>query len=104
MLASILCLGMDTRTPRVHVPAFADSYLPGVTVSLKAAQSTYKGHGADAQERTAHAQRCYDFRCQAVLRESVTGPSSLFTRRASDEKEPVIATVDHADIRGLGTT
>jgi hypothetical protein len=43
MLASILCLGMDTRTPRVHVPAFADSYLPGVTVSLKAAQSTYKG-------------------------------------------------------------
>lgn len=43
MLASILCLGMATRTPRVHVPAFADSYLPGVTVSLKAAQSTYKG-------------------------------------------------------------
>ena len=55
MLASILCLGMDTRTPRVHVPAFADSYLPGVTVSLKAAQSTYKGHGADAVPRAAHA-------------------------------------------------
>jgi hypothetical protein len=51
MLASILCFGMDTRNPRVHVPAFADSYLPGVTVSLKAAQSTYKGHGADCLQR-----------------------------------------------------
>jgi hypothetical protein len=43
MFASIMCCGMETRTPRVQVPAFADSYLPGVTVSLKAAQSTYKG-------------------------------------------------------------
>jgi hypothetical protein len=57
MFASITCLGMDTRTLRVHVPAFADSYLPGVTVSLKAAQSTYKGPGADAPERAAHAGR-----------------------------------------------
>ena len=30
MLASILCFGMDTRNPRVHVPAFSDSYLPDV--------------------------------------------------------------------------
>jgi hypothetical protein len=51
MLASILCFGMDTRNPRVHVPAFADSYLPDVTVSLKAAQSTYKGYGADCLQR-----------------------------------------------------
>jgi hypothetical protein len=55
MFASITCLGKDSRTLRVHVHTFADSYLPGVTVSLKAAQSTYKGHGADAQERAAHA-------------------------------------------------
>src|SRR5713101_7454816 len=27
------------------------------TVSLKAGQSTYKGHGADAQKRAAHARR-----------------------------------------------
>jgi hypothetical protein len=33
------------------VPAFADSYLPGVTVSLKAAQSTYKGFVADRLQR-----------------------------------------------------
>jgi hypothetical protein len=52
MFASITCFGVDTRTLRVHVPAFADSYLPGVTVSLKAAQSTYKGHGADCLQRT----------------------------------------------------
>src|SRR4029450_3814170 len=45
MFASITCFGVDTRTLRVHVPAFADSYLPGVTVSLKAGQSTYKGPG-----------------------------------------------------------
>jgi hypothetical protein len=44
-------LGLDTRTLRVQVPAFADSYLPGVTVSLKAAQSTYKGSGADCLQR-----------------------------------------------------
>jgi hypothetical protein len=30
MFASILCLGMETRTPRVHVPAFTGSYLPAV--------------------------------------------------------------------------
>jgi hypothetical protein len=48
MFASITCFGVDTRTLRVHVPAFADSYLPGVTVSLKAAQSTYNRPGADA--------------------------------------------------------
>jgi hypothetical protein len=30
MFASILCLGLDTRTPRVHVPAFTGSYLPAV--------------------------------------------------------------------------
>jgi hypothetical protein len=47
MFASSTCVGMDTRTLRVHVPAFTDSYLPGVTVSLKAAQSTYKGPAAD---------------------------------------------------------
>jgi hypothetical protein len=57
MFASITCLGLDTRTLRVQVPAFADSYLPGVTVSLKAAQSTYKGPGAEVQERAAHAWR-----------------------------------------------
>jgi hypothetical protein len=96
MLASILCLGMDTRTPRVHVPAFADSYLPGVTVSLKAAQSTYKGKGGGTEalvrnmvwhsaclpsvehqpsrarrrvfwNRTVGGQRCTSFRIIAVL-------------------------------------
>jgi hypothetical protein len=51
MFASITCLGLDTRTLRVQGPAFADSYLPGVTVSLKAAQSTYKGPGADGLQR-----------------------------------------------------
>jgi hypothetical protein len=53
--ARIACWGMETRTPRRQVPACADSDLPGVTGSLNAAQSTYKGPGADAQERAAHA-------------------------------------------------
>ena len=30
MLVSITCFGVHTRTPRVHVPAFPASYLPGV--------------------------------------------------------------------------
>jgi hypothetical protein len=41
MFVSIACYGLHIRYPQVHVPAFADSYLPGVTVSLKAGQSTY---------------------------------------------------------------
>jgi hypothetical protein len=47
MLESIVCFGVHIRQPRVHVPAFADSYLPGVTVSLKAGQSTYKARASD---------------------------------------------------------
>jgi hypothetical protein len=30
MFESILCFGVHTRHPRGHVPAFPDSYLPGV--------------------------------------------------------------------------
>ena len=41
MFASLVCFGVHIRHPRVHVPAVPDSYLPGVTVSLKAGQSTY---------------------------------------------------------------
>ena len=47
MLESIVCFGLHTRNPRVHVPAFADSYLPAVTVSLKAGLYTYKGLAGD---------------------------------------------------------
>ncbi|SRR6266849_2932698 len=38
------------RHPRVHVPAFPVSYLPGVTVSLKAGLYTYKTLASDAQQ------------------------------------------------------
>ena len=49
MFVSLTGYAVDIRQPRVHVPAFPVSSLPGVTVSLKAGQSTYKGSGADAQ-------------------------------------------------------
>jgi hypothetical protein len=70
MFASITCLGLDTRTLRVQVPAFADSYLPGVTVSLKAAQSTYNGPGADAVNRAAHARAlgAFGFTRRGIIR------------------------------------
>ena len=42
MFVSFMSYSVDIRPLRVHVPAFPDSYLPGVTVSLKAGQSTYK--------------------------------------------------------------
>ena len=32
MFESIGCFGVHIRTPRVHVPAFPDSYLPGVYI------------------------------------------------------------------------
>ena len=51
MFVSIACYGLHIRTPQVPVPAFADSYLPAVTVSLKAGQSTYNELGVGAQRR-----------------------------------------------------
>jgi hypothetical protein len=45
MFVSLAGYALDIRHPRVHVPALADSYLPGVTVSLKAGLYTYKGTG-----------------------------------------------------------
>src|SRR5262245_56682882 len=51
MFVSLAGYALDIRHPRVHVPAFTDSYLPGVTVSLKAGLSTYKGTAADALQR-----------------------------------------------------
>src|ERR687896_2231613 len=41
---------------------------------------------------------------KGFFRERVTCPCSIFIRCVSEEREPVITTVDHADIRGLGTT
>jgi hypothetical protein len=48
MFVSIMCFGLHIRHPQVHVPAFPDSYLPGVyTVSLKAGLYTYKSLAGD---------------------------------------------------------
>jgi hypothetical protein len=49
MVVSLAGYAVDIRHPRVHVPAFPDSYLPGATVSLKAGLYTYKSSGADTQ-------------------------------------------------------
>jgi hypothetical protein len=76
MFASITCLGLDTRTLWVQVPAFADSYLPGVTVSLKAAQSTYKRPGADCLQRPL----CSRFRQQ--LRPGVRRTPNTFVKKS----------------------
>ena len=42
-------LGPGSSSSAGACPAFSDSYLPGVTVSRKAGQSTYKGPGAAAR-------------------------------------------------------
>jgi hypothetical protein len=52
MFVSLVGSSVDSRHPRVHVPAFADSYLPAVTVSLNAGLYTYKPSGADGPQRT----------------------------------------------------
>ena len=48
MFVSLAGSALDMRHPRVHVPAFTDSYLPVVTVSPKAGLYTYNRTGADA--------------------------------------------------------
>jgi hypothetical protein len=44
-------------------------------------------HGADALKRAAHAQRCYDFRCQE-LSANFLRSACFFPLRASEEPEP----------------
>ena len=51
MFVSIACYGLHIRPPRVHVPAFPDSYLPGVYSTLKAGLNTYKRHAGDGVQR-----------------------------------------------------
>ena len=93
MLASIMCLGMDTRHPRVHVPAFAGATSQLCCVSLKAGLSTYKGHGADWEKAGAFSQQL-----TAGVDMTSTVKSGLqrvevcmrcFLRRAWEEAEPV---------------
>ena len=40
MLERIMCFGMQIRHPRVHVPAFTDSYLP-VVFSITESRTVY---------------------------------------------------------------
>jgi len=40
MFESIVCFGVHMRHPRVHVPAFPDSYLPGV-LSITESRTVY---------------------------------------------------------------
>src|SRR5215471_196317 len=85
MFDSIRCFGLDTRTLRVHVPAFADSYLPGVTVSRKAGQSTYNRPGADRANgsfgscgrRTGRGGSCLAFGAKGAEEKPKRKPSSL---------------------------
>lgn len=52
MFVSIMCFGLHIRHPQVHVPAFPDSYLPGVyPVLLKAGLYTYKELAANCLQR-----------------------------------------------------
>jgi hypothetical protein len=63
-----MCFGMETRHPRVHVPAFPDSYLPVVYSTLKAGQSTYKGGAADClQVRRESRQTGMVMKTEAIL-------------------------------------
>jgi hypothetical protein len=51
MFVRLAGYALDIRPPRVHVPAFADRDLPGVTVSLKAGLYTYNCTAPDCLQR-----------------------------------------------------
>jgi hypothetical protein len=53
MFVSLAGDAVDSRPPRVPVPAFADRSLPAVTVSLKAGLDTY-----NPVEPTPYSVRC----------------------------------------------
>jgi len=59
MFESVMCFGLHIRTPRVHVPAFPDSYLSGVYSTLKAGQSTYNSLPIKGLHLTAYSVRSY---------------------------------------------
>ncbi len=41
MCESLVCFGVPLRHPRVHVPAFPASSLPGVTVMITESRTVY---------------------------------------------------------------
>jgi hypothetical protein len=57
MFVSLAGYAVDIRPLRGHVPAFADSYLPAVTVSLKAGLYTYKALEPTGYTRYARTRR-----------------------------------------------
>jgi hypothetical protein len=72
MFVSIMCFGLHIRHPQVHVPAFPDSYLPGVyPVLLKAGLYTYKGFAGDGFQRPLRS------RFQPRLKRSVDMTSNV---------------------------
>jgi hypothetical protein len=74
MFVSLAGYAVDIRPLRGHVPAFADSYLPAVTVSLKAGLYTYNRTGADALQPSLRyglrARLTAGVRPQSVLQKS----------------------------------
>ena len=48
MFVRLACYGVHIRPPRVHVPAFPDSSLPGVHSITASRMNTYKPPAADA--------------------------------------------------------
>ena len=62
MLVSITCYGVHTRTPQVHVPAFPDSYLPGVN-SITESRTSLPINGV---QPTANSVRSCSLRSSAA--------------------------------------
>jgi hypothetical protein len=97
MFERIRCFGLETRTLRVHVPAVPDSDLPGVTVSLQAGQSTYKGPGADGLQRPLRSRFRQQLRPGVDMTSDVKGCRQIFlglhhviSLGASEKAEPAI--------------
>ena len=86
------------RHPRVHVPAFADSYLPGVTGLLKAGLDTYKGCAGDAFQRPLRSR--FQARLTASVRASAgtSRHSSEGCKSQTVKVEPTTLAPSHAGV------
>ena len=90
MFVSLAGYAVDIRHPRVHVPAVADSYLPGVTVSLKAGLYTYNAVELTGKKLALFtSQLTAGVRLRVAMHYGVTQTQATLTNRAKRMKQSI---------------
>jgi hypothetical protein len=112
MFASIAGFGLPMRHPRVHVPVFPDSSLPGVDRITEAGHSTYKALAGDRFQQRLRRGRSADWKRPRSVRirkegEIVPRPPAALPSRLKEARgmaEPIRFDDSAAYEQSLGRT